>query len=114
MKKTIVLALIAGMAMPLSAKTVKGSGVLKDVQPTAQTPDKEHKHQAYDLSFLAEGKNYTCRTDPKHSMNATDFVVGSTMNYEIDGNKVKISTPANKHVDCKVVRVENAPTPASY
>jgi hypothetical protein len=113
MKKTIVLALIAGVAMPLSAAKIKGSAVLKDVQPTAQTPDKEHKHQAYDLSFPAEGKSYTCRTDPDHSMNATDFVVGSTVSYEIDGNKVKISTPAKKHVDCKVVRVENAsmPTP---
>lgn len=111
MKKTIVLALIAGMVMPLSAEKINGSGVLKDVQPTAQTPDKEHKHQAFDLSFPAEGKIYTCRTDPKHSMNATDFVVGETMSYEIDGNKVKISTPAKKHVDCKVVRVENAPMP---
>jgi hypothetical protein len=109
MKKTIVLTLIAGMAMPLSAATIKGSTVLKDVQPTAQTPDKEHKHQAFDLSFPANGKSYTCRTDPKHSMNATDFVVGETMSYEIDGSKVKISTPAGKHVECKVVRVENAP-----
>ena len=109
MKKMIVLALVAGMALPLVAEKIKGSGVLKDCQPTAQTPDKEHKHQAYDLSFRAEGKSYTCRTDTDHSMNATDFVVGETMNYEIDGKKVKISTPAKKHVECKVVRVENTP-----
>ncbi len=49
MKKMIVLALIAGIAMPLSAAKIKGSAVLKDCQPTAQTPDKEHKHQAFDL-----------------------------------------------------------------
>ena len=109
MKKMIVLALMAGIAaVPLSASKVKGSTVLKDCQPTAQTPDKEHKHQAFDLSFPAEGKNYTCRTDTDHSMNPTDFVVGETMSYEINGKKVKISTPANKHVDCKVVRVEKA------
>ena len=105
----IVLALVAGMALPLVAEKIKGSAVLKDCQPTAQTPDKEHKHQAYDLSFRAEGRNYTCRTDTDHSMNATDFVVGETMSYEINGKKIKISTPANKHVECKVVRVENAP-----
>jgi hypothetical protein len=109
MKKLIVMALIAGTVLPLSAEKIKGSSTLKDCQPTAQTPDKEHKHQAYDLSFRAEGKSYTCRTDTDHSMNATDFVVGSVISYEIDGKKVKISTPAKKHVDCKVVRVENAP-----
>jgi hypothetical protein len=109
MKKIIVLALVASISVPLFAAKIKGSAVLKDCQPTAQTPDKQHKHQAYDLSFPAEGKSYTCRTDPAHSMNATDFVVGGSISYEIDGNKVKISTPANKHVECKVVRVENAP-----
>jgi hypothetical protein len=109
MKKLIVMALIAGMALPLSAEKIKGSSALKDCQPTAQTPDKDHKHQAYDLSFRAEGRSYTCRTDTDHSMNATDFVVGAEISYEIDGKKVRISTPAKKHVDCKVVRVENAP-----
>ena len=109
MKKMIVTALIVGMAVPLSAAKLKGSGVLRDCQPTAGTPDKDHKHQAFDLSFHAEGRNYTCRTDPKHSMNATDFVVGEAMSYEINGKRVKISTPADKHVDCTVVRVENAP-----
>ena len=109
MKKMMLIALMAGMALPLSAEKIKGSSTLKDCQPTAQTPDKDHKHQAYDLSFRAEGKSYTCRTDSDHSMNATDFVVGGAISYEIDGNKVKISTPAKKHVDCKVVRVENAP-----
>jgi hypothetical protein len=108
MKKMIVLALIAGIAMPLSAAKIKGSTVLKDCQPTSQTPDKEHKHQAFDLSFPAEGKNYTCRTDTDHSMNPTDFVVGETMSYEINGKKIKISTPENKHVDCTIVRVEKA------
>jgi hypothetical protein len=114
MKKIIILALIAGIAMPLSAAKIRGSAILKDVQPTAQTPDKDHKHQAFDLSFPAEGRNYTCRTDPDHSMNATDFVVGETMSYEINGKKVKISTPVNKHVDCTVVRVENAAVPTPY
>ncbi len=116
MKKMIVLALAAAVAMPLFASKMKGSTVLKDVQPTAQTPDKEHKHQAYDLSFNGEGKSYTCRTDSDKSMNATDFVVGNPINYEIDGKKVKISTPEKKKVECTVVRVENAAatTPTPY
>ena len=39
-------------------------------------------------------------------MNATDFVVGTNIKYELDGNKVKIETPEGKKVECKVVRVE--------
>ena len=114
MKKIIILALAAAVAIPLSAEKLKGASVFKDVQPTSQTPDKQHKHQAYDLSFSAQGKNYTCRTDTDKSMNATDFVVGAPMSYEINGKKVKISTPEKKHVQCQVVRVEMAPVATPY
>jgi len=70
-------------------------------------PDKKHKqHQAYDLSFDAAGMAYTCRTDASKSMNATDFVVGSRVNYEIDGQKGKIKTAEGKKVQCRIVRVE--------
>ena len=89
---------------------VEGTANLKDLQPYG-TKDKEHKHQAYDLSFNAEGKGYTCRTDPDKSMNATDFVVGSSVKYEIDGKKVKIKTPEDKQVECKIVRVEVVSAP---
>jgi hypothetical protein len=97
------------IAMPaLADKKFQGDTTLKDSQP-AGTKDKEHKHQAYDLSFNAEGKSYTCRTDSNQSMNATDFVVGSSVKYEIDGKNVKIKTPEGKQVGCKIVRVEMAP-----
>jgi plastocyanin len=89
------------------ADKVKGQADLKDVQP-AGTTDKEHKNQVYDLTFEAQSHTYTCRTHYKKSMNATDFVVGSPISYEIDGNKVKIKTPQNKKVECEVVRVEQA------
>lgn len=94
--------------LPASAAKIEGSATLKDSQPTGTT-DKEHKHQAYDLSFDAQGKSYTCRTDSKKSMNATDFVVGTQIHYEINGNKTKIKTPEKKEVNCKIVRVEAAP-----
>jgi hypothetical protein len=73
------------------------------------TKDQEHKHQAYDLSFRAQGKDYTCRTDPGKSMNATDFVIGTDMKYKINGNKAEIKTPQDKKVKCKIVRVEAIP-----
>jgi len=54
------------------------------------------------------GKQYTCRTYPKHSMNATDFVVGTDMKYQVDGDKAKLKTLQGKEVECKIVRVEAA------
>jgi hypothetical protein len=99
------LAIIAlAVALPAFAGKIKGNTTLKDSQ-TAGVKDKDHKHQAYDLFFDAEGKTYTCRTDSNKSMNATDFVVGSTMKYELDGDKAKLETPEGKKVECKVVRV---------
>jgi hypothetical protein len=98
------------IALPALADKIKGPSTLKDFQPYG-TKDKEHKHQAYDLSFEGQGKGYTCRTDPKHSVNATDFVVGGQINYEIDNNKATIKTSQNKKVDCKIVRVEDLIAP---
>jgi hypothetical protein len=108
-KATILMVACIAMAAPASASKVEGSTLLKDLQPTGTT-DKEHKHQAYDLFFQAEGRQYTCRTDSGKSTNATDFVVGSDIKYLIDGTKAKIKTPQGKQVECKIVRVENTPS----
>jgi hypothetical protein len=86
---------------------IQGSAPLKDFQPTG-TPDKEHKHQQYDLSIVASGKQYTCRTSGKKSTNATDFVVGSNLKYQFDGNKGKVKNTDGKQVECTVVRVADA------
>lgn len=107
-KAAIAAILTVALALSASAEKFKGSSNLKDLQPFG-TKDKEHKHQAYDLSFLAQGKQYTCRTDPNKSVNVTDFVVGNPINYEIDGTKAKIKTPQNKEVGCNIVRVEAVP-----
>jgi hypothetical protein len=98
--------LLFAITLPASASKIEGSTILKDSQPTG-TIDREHKHQAYDLSFQASSKLYTCRTNSDDSMNATDFIVGHEIKYEIDGKKVKIKTPEGKHVECKIVRVED-------
>jgi hypothetical protein len=107
---TAILAIAALTTLPSFAAKIKGASTLKDSQPYG-TKDKEHKHQGYDLSFDAQGKTYTCRTDPSHSMNATHFVVGGPIHYEIDNDKANIKTPDNKKVDCKIVRAEISPAP---
>jgi hypothetical protein len=109
-KVVITAALVLSIAIPALAAKFKGTATLKDTQ-TSGVKDKEHKHQAYDLFFDAQGKSYTCRTDSNDSMNATDFVVGTQMRYEIDGDKAKIWSPENKKVECKIVRVEAISTP---
>jgi len=109
--KTAILAFAAiATTLSASADKVNGPATLKDLQPFGTT-DKQHKHQAYDLSFDAEGHSYTCRTNYKKSVDATEFIVGSQINYEIDKNKAKIKTPQNKKLECKIVRVEKSPAP---
>ena len=104
----ILIIAVLATTTPSFADKLKGDTTLKDNQPFGTT-DKQHKHQAYDLSFDAKGKNYTCRTDSNKSMNATDFVVGGKINYEINNNKATIKTPENKKVNCQIVRAELLP-----
>ena len=108
MRRKLLLIPVMVIAMLAVAGTKeKGKTVLKDVQP-AGTPSKDHKQQ-YDLIVTSDsGKDYTCRTKPKKDFNAAEFVVGSNVTYEFNGNKGKIKTSEGKDLDCTVVRVANA------
>ena len=106
-----VLLLIVASAMPSAAKKVTGATTVKDLQPAGTTDTKDKKNQQYDFTFEVSGNRYTCRTSPKKSLKATDFVVGSDAKYEIDEDKVKLKTPAGKEAKCTVVRVEKASAP---
>jgi gentisate 1,2-dioxygenase len=108
MRGFIALTLLTMVTLPALAGTKDtGTTTLKDLQP-AGTTDKNHKHQQYDLSFVSStGKDYTCRTSEKKSVKATDFVVGSNLNFQVDGNKGKVKTSAGKELSCTIVRVAN-------
>jgi hypothetical protein len=109
-KAILATTLLLAIPVPaLSGNKLSGTTTLKDLKPYG-TPDKDHKHQAYDLSFQAEGKSYTCRTDPNKSLDATAFIVNTDMKYKIDGNNGELKNPAGKDVKCKIVRVEALPT----
>ena len=97
----------------LGGNKLEGTTALKDFQPYG-TKDKEHKHQGYDLSFQTADKSYTCRTDPKNSLKATDFVVGAEVKYKVDNNKAKLKSPQGKEVQCKIVRVEALGSPLGH
>jgi hypothetical protein len=114
MRKFTSVALLAGaIAIPaLAGQKVAGDTILKDLQPAgvADKHAKKSKHQVFDLTFDATGNEYICRTSADKSVNVTNFVVGSSVNYEIDGKKVKIKTSADKKVECSIVRVAVIPT----
>jgi hypothetical protein len=109
---TIALLVITFAVTAAAGSKIEGTTTLKDFQPAGTTDKKTHKHQQYDLSFAAEGKQYTCRTNEKESLKATDFVVGSGVQFEISGTKGKVKSASGKKAECTVVRVAELPAPA--
>jgi hypothetical protein len=96
----------------VAGSKIEGTTTLKDFQPAGTTDKKTHKHQQYDLSFVAQGKQYTCRTNENEFLKATDFVVGSGMDFEINGTKGKVKSVSGKKTECSVVRVAELPASA--
>ena len=91
--------------LAFAANKESGSTTLKDVQP-AGTTDKKHKKQQFDLTFTGSKNDYTCRTNENEKVKATDWVVGTTINYKINGNKGEMkNTQTGKNVKCTLVRV---------
>jgi len=107
MRKTLAVIVIALLLaiLAFAANKESGSTTLKDVQP-AGTTDKKHKKQQFDLSFATSKNEYTCRTNENQKVQATDFVVGTTVTYKIDGNKGQVkSASSSKSAKCTLVRV---------
>jgi gentisate 1,2-dioxygenase len=107
---TIALLIMTIAITAAAGSKIEGTATLKDFQP-AGTTDKDHKNQQYDLSFVASGKQYTCRTSEKKSINATDFVVGGDVKYQVDGNKGKLKNTNGKQIECTIVRVADSSAP---
>src|SRR5215813_4341690 len=82
-KLTMVVLLTAAMAVPAFAAKLEGNTLLKDFQPAGvgDKHAKKSKHQVFDVTFDNAGKEYVCRTDADKSIDAVDFVVGSTVHY---------------------------------
>ena len=96
----------------IAGRKESGNTTLKDVQAVGVT-NKKQKHQQYDISFAStSGKDYICRTGEKEKVKATDLVVGSSVAYEVNGDKGKVKTSSGKQLNCTIVRVANtAATP---
>ncbi len=97
---------LAGTAFAAQKET--GTTKLVNVDP-AGTTDKKHKHQQYDFTFDAQLHEYTCRSKEGDKINATDFVVGSNVDYQVKGNKGKVKGSTGKEVSCTIVRMADLP-----
>ncbi len=109
---TLALFVIATAITAAAGSKIEGTTALKDFQPFGTTEKKTHKNQQYDLSFVAAGKQYTCRSVEKESLKATDFVVGADVKYEVNGDKGKLKNATGKQVECTIVRVAELPAAA--
>jgi hypothetical protein len=113
MRNLCILALTMCLAGPaFAAQKETGTTKLVDVQP-AGTTDKKHKHQQYDFTFDAQAHEYTCRSKEGDKINATDFVVGSNIDYQVKGNKGKVKGSTGKEISCTIVRVAQLPVATS-
>ena len=111
MRRWTAVVLLMMCTLAASAAKDKGTTTLKDVQPAGTTDTKNKKKQQYDFIFEASGHHYTCRTGPKTSVKATDFVVGKDVTYELNGDKGKLKSTTGKELKCTVVRVEGVSAP---
>jgi len=109
---TIAMLIVMFAITAAAGPKIEGTSTLKDFQSFGTIDKKTHKHQQYDLSFAAMGKLYTCRSVEKESMKATDFVVGSDVQYQINGDKGKVKSAGGKEVECTVMRVAELPSAA--
>ena len=104
----VFTALFSAAALAASTTT---TATLKDLQTVGST-SKKQKHQQYDFIVDTPANEYVCRTKLGSSMKPTQFVVGSTLEFKVDGQKGEVRNTAGNHVSCGIVKVV-APTAVS-
>src|ERR1700761_145207 len=93
----------------VAANTVQ-TATLKDLQ-TVGTTSKKQKHQQYDLIVDTPANEYVCRTKLGSSMKPTQFVVGTSIQFKLNGQNGEATNAAGNHVKCAIVRVAAAGQP---
>jgi hypothetical protein len=103
-KSVISLAAVLLSTAAFAAATIQ-TATLRDLQ-TVGTTSKKQKHQQYDLLIDTTGNEYTCRTKLGSSLKPTEFVVGSTLQFKLNGQNGEATNLVGNHVKCAIVRVE--------
>jgi hypothetical protein len=101
----VVTALLSAAAL---AASLTQTATLKDLQ-TVGTTSKKQKHQQYDFVLDTPTNEYVCRTKLGSSVKPTQFVVGSTLEFKVNGQKGDVTNSAGNHVGCGIVKVVAPP-----
>jgi hypothetical protein len=102
--KSAVLLAGALMSTAALAADLIQTATLKDLQTVGSTTKKQ-KHQQYDFVVDTSSNEYTCRTKLGNSVKPTQFVVGSSVQFKVNGQNGEVKNSAGNHVKCGIVRV---------
>ena len=112
LRKTSGLCLAAALLSTVAlADSLVQTATLKDLQTVGST-NKKQKHQQYDLVIDTSTNEYICRTKLGSSLKATQFVVGSSLQFKLNGQNGEATTSDGKKTKCGIVRVSAAPVSA--
>jgi hypothetical protein len=100
------------LSLAALAASVTQSATLKDLQTVGSTTKKQ-KHQQYDFVVNTPTNEYVCRTKLGSSMKPTQFVVGSDVQFKVNGQKGEVWNSAGNHMGCGIVKVVAPNTPYS-
>jgi hypothetical protein len=92
------------LSLSALAASVTQTATLKDLQTVGST-SKKQKHQQYDFVVDTPTNEYVCRSKLGSSVKPTQFVVGSTLEFKVDGQKGQVTNSAGNHVGCGIVKV---------
>jgi DNA topoisomerase VI subunit B len=113
MKKSFGLYLLIAVASTLAqGAAVTQTATLKDLKTVGST-DKKQKHQQYDLVIDTPTNEYICRSKLGKTVKPTEFVVGSSIQFKLNGQNGEATNAMSKTVKCGIVRVAVVP-PAQY
>jgi hypothetical protein len=108
MKKYAYFALIAMLGTAAFAEKRVEPGTIQDLQPTNYAVAKK-QHQQYDFSITTASHSYSCRTPENKKLDATQFIVGSSVNFTANGRNGEVKTEKGKTAKCLITRVADTP-----
>jgi hypothetical protein len=104
MKKSFVCLVIASVSIFAEAAATVQTATLKDLQTVGSTTKKQKKQQ-YDLIIDTPTTEYTCRSKLGSKVKPTEFVVGSSIQFKLNGQNGEASNAMNNRIKCEIVRV---------
>ncbi len=112
MRKFGYIALIAILGTSAFAEKRTEPGTIQDLQPTNYAVAKK-QHQQFDFSITTASHSYGCRTPENKKLDATQFVVGSSVTFIANGRNGEVKTAQGKSAKCLITRVaDNTPAAA--